>query len=259
MQIACCQLDTVWQDKPASHARVTRLLDEAAVEAGGLVVLSEFFATGFSLDVPAIVEDERHETETYLADTARRYEVYMVGGVVNVGADGKGRNELVAFDPSGQLMARYCKLHPFSYARETEFYEPGERLASFQWQGLSVAPFICYDLRFPEVFRAAARRGAELIIVIANWPKPRREHWIALLRARAIENQAYVAAVNRCGSDPNLEYAGDSRIIDPQGNIIADAGDRECVIKGELDVEALTSYRQSFPALRDMRDEFFVE
>ena len=258
MQVVCCQVDSVWQDKPASHARVTDLLDQAAPQPGALVVLPEYFATSFSLDVATITEGDGRESETFLAQTAQRLGVYLVGGVVNNGSGHppRGRNELVALDPAGKLLARYCKLHPFSFGGEPEHYESGDQITTFAWQSMTVAPFICYDLRFPEAFRHAVRRGVHLFVVIANWPAARREHWMALARARAIENQAYVVAVNRCGADPNYQYAGDSRIIDPRGEVLADAGDRQCVVSAEVDPIALADYRKEFPALADIRDEF---
>jgi predicted amidohydrolase len=118
-----------------------------------------------------------------------------------------------------------------------------------------VSPFICYDLRFPEAFRGAVRRGARAFVVIANWPAERHEHWDLLLRARAIENQAFVVGVNRCGSDPRHAYAGGSMIVDPQGGILARAGGEECVISADLDAASLMEYRERFPALGDMHGD----
>jgi len=126
-------------------------------------------------------------------------------------------------------------------------------VVTFDWRGARVSPFICYDLRFPEVFRAATRRGAQVLVVIANWPATRVEHWVTLLRARAIENQAYVAGVNRCGNDPKLAYPGRSVIVGPWGEVMADAGDGEGVAWADLDFAALESYRREFPVLRDIR------
>ena len=121
--------------------------------------------------------------------------------------------------------------------------------------GARIAPFICYDLRFPEVFRASARKGAEILIVIASWPQARHEHWLTLLRARAIENQAYMIGVNRCGADPDHIYAGGSQIIDPGGRILADAEDRETALAWQLDLQYLRDYRTQLPFLNDMRQD----
>jgi predicted amidohydrolase len=117
---------------------------------------------------------------------------------------------------------------------------------------VKVAPFVCYDLRFPEVFRSAVRKGAQVMAVIANWPAKRVEHWVTLLKARAIENQAYVIGVNRVGTDPKLTYPGRSLIVDPHGNVLADGGDKEAVIRAEIDAGVVDAWRRDFPALRDM-------
>lgn len=255
MQIVGIQVDTVWEDKAATFARVRRLLERMQIQQGAMVVLPEMFAVGFSLDVPKIAADNGRETEGFLRELAARHNVFMLGGVVTRGRDGKGRNEAVVFDPSGRELARYCKLHPFTFGGETQHYEPGKCVATFQWGQSIVAPLICYDLRFPEAFRATIKLGVQVYAVIANWPKPREEHWLTLLRARAIENQAYVIGVNRCGRDPKLEYGGRSQIIDPQGRIIADAGQEEAVLSAQVDLAALAEYRVRFPALADMRDD----
>ncbi len=130
---------------------------------------------------------------------------------------------------------------------------------TFAWGGFAVAPFVCYDLRFPEVFRVASRSGANLLVVIANWPAARGAHWLTLLAARAIENQAYGIGVNRCGRDPNAAYAGQSRILDPRGRVIAEAGGAVSVVEADLDLEALLTYRREFPVLADLDPRFLPE
>ena len=158
------------------------------------------------------------------------------------------------FSPEGVELARYRKMHSFTYAGESQHYRQGSALSLFEINGFRIAPFICYDLRFPEIFRQATKRGVDLFAVIANWPAAREQHWLTLLKARAIENQAYVAAVNRCGDDPRLHYSGRSLIIDPHGDVLADAKDQKGTISGLLDLEYLHKYRREFPALADMRD-----
>jgi len=116
-----------------------------------------------------------------------------------------------------------------------------------------VAPFVCYDLRFPEIFRHAVKKGVQVYTVIANWPEPREAHWLALLKARAIENQAFVLGVNRVGRDPKNAYSGRSQILDPRGSVLADAGNAEGVFGVELDPAALLDYRKAFPAIQDMK------
>jgi len=255
MKIYCVQLDIVWENKPANYDQVQRLLAAAKPEAGSLVLLPEMFATGFSMNVAAVREGGSQETETFLAQAARQFDIYLIGGVVNGAADGRGRNEAVVFSPEGKRLARYCKMQPFTLGGEARNYEAGEEIVTFNWQNCRVAPFICYDLRFPELFRAAVRQGVQLFAVIANWPIMRIQHWVTLLQARAIENQAYVAGANRCGADPKLTYNGRSLIVDPHGNILSDAAHAQGVISADVDLKALIAWRADFPALNDMRTE----
>ncbi len=256
MQIRGLQTDIIWEDKPANHEAARRMLEDEPPPAGSLIILPEMFSTGFSMKVDTIAEGEQRPTERFLADTARRYECTVIGGVVNRNPDGMGRNEALVVAPDGRELARYHKIHPFSFGREAERYAPGREVVTFQLGDAVVAPFVCYDLRFPEVFRHATLRGAEVLVVIACWPAVRQSHWSALLRARAIENQAFIVGVNRIGSDPKLDYAGRSVIIGPQGEMIREADDAPRVLGGELDLPALREYRSRFPALADVHRRF---
>ena len=253
VKIYCCQLDIVWEDKPANFLRVRSLLDEAKPQADSLVVLPELFATGFTMEVSHVAERPGMQTEKFLANLAREFGVYVVGGMAGLAATGLGRNLAVVFSPEGREVARYAKMQPFTPGGEAEHYEAGTEAVLFPWQGFTVAPFICYDLRFPEIFRPAVRQGAQVITVMASWPEARIEHWVTLLRARAIENQAYVAGVNRCGTDPKFTYNGRSIIVNPKGEVLVDAGDGEKVISAEVDRGLLESYRKELPFLADMR------
>ena len=259
MKIALCQLDIAWENKAANHARVDALLDGASnLCRDALIVLPEMFSTGFSMDVATIREGEERFSEAYLAATAKRFNAHVLGGVVNRAPDGKGCNESVTYGPDGNLVARYQKMQPFTLSGEMACYAPGKNVMLFDCGGMRVAPFVCYDLRFPELFRHATQRGAQLIVAIANWPVTRIDHWITLLRARAIENQAYVAGVNRVGRDPKYTYNGRSLIVNPHGEIVADAGNGECVIGAELDPRLVETWRHDFPALNDIRNEYRV-
>jgi predicted amidohydrolase len=256
MQALAVQLDIAWEDKPANFAKVRRLLDAARPQPGSLIVLPEMFATGFSMNVAAVHEAGDRPAEKFLAELAKAHQSTVIGGVVNLGPGGKGLNQALIYSPEGQPLVRYDKIHPFTLGDEAVHYTAGEKIALFDWQGggkvAKVAPFVCYDLRFPEIFRSAVRRGAQIMAVIANWPAKRAEHWTTLLKARAIENQACVIGVNRCGTDPKHAYPGRSLIIDPHGNVLADAGEREGVIQAEIDPTLVDSWRRDFPALKDM-------
>jgi predicted amidohydrolase len=252
MNVIAVQHDIAWENRRENYDRVNALLKDTCVSAGSLVVLPETFAVGFTMDAAA-AEEPGGETEAFLSSLARDHEACVVGGTLTRHGGGKPRNEAVAFGPDGELLARYAKMHPFSFANETDHREPGDAVVTFEWGGMVVAPHVCYDLRFPELFRETVKLGAQVFAVIANWPAPRADHWTTLLKARAIENQAYVVGVNRCGRDAENEYAGGSAVYGPRGELLVDAGEGEGVAAAELDREELVSYRASFPALDDMR------
>ena len=253
MNVLALQLDIVWENKAANFQKVANLIRSAAPSANTLVVLPEMFATGFSMDVSAIHEEAPSETEQFLGQITRKHGIAIVAGVVTRGADGRGRNQSIAVLPSGEVISRYTKLQPFSLSGETTHYAAGHKIALFEWQGFKISPFVCYDLRFPEHFRHASAQGAELFTVIANWPITRVSHWITLLRARAIENQAYVIGVNRVGKDPQYQYPGQSLIVDPWGEVVAEAGEEEGIVQAALDHQKVIQWRRDFPALADRK------
>ena len=249
------QLDIAWEDKPPNFEKVRRLLTEAAPEKNSLVALPEMFATGFSMNADAIVEPYGGETERFLAGIAKEFGVCVIAGAAIRSRDGRARNKALVFSPAGELIAFYAKMRPFTPGGEPENYVAGEGPIAFRWGECSVSPFICYDLRFPEIFReAVAAHRPELFVVIANWPEKRIRHWVALLQARAIENQAYVVGVNRVGRDPYYTYSGRSLIVDPQGEILADAGEQEGCVSAKLDLVNLRKYREGLPFLADMKN-----
>lgn len=253
MNIACVQFDIAWEDKATNYSKVVSLLNAAKVPGGSLVLLPEMFACGFSMNVAAVAEEQGGATEQFLAATAREFGVFLLAGVANRGANGRGRNECVVFSPEGTLVGRYCKMQPFTLGGETACYDAGTAATVLQCGEISVAPFICYDLRFPELPRLVAPKRPHLMTFIANWPNTRLHHWPRLLQARAIENQCYVAGVNRIGDDPRFKHSGRTMIIDPHGEILADAGSAEGVIQVTMDLPWLVEYRRAFPALEDMQ------
>ncbi len=252
MKIHAVQLDSVWESPATNAEKVRQLLQSADIPAGGLIVLPEMFLTGFSMNTAATAQAPGGPQEQFLTELAGQYQCAVLGGVVTQPDDGgKPRNQAVAFAPDGTLLTRYTKRYPFTLGGEAAVHAAGDTTAVFDWNGLRIGPLVCYDLRFPEVAREAAALGAELLVCIASWPIARVDHWLTLLRARAIENQAWVAGVNRCGRDPNSNHPGRSIIVDPQGVIVADAGDREQVLSTTCDPQVARSWRQNFPALRD--------
>ncbi len=254
MHIVACQFDIAWEDKARNRELVLGTLARQTIPAGSLIVLPEMFESGFTMDVQAACDTDGSSL-LFLRELARSYQSTLLAGVVAKEAEGMGLNQAVVVGPEGQEVTRYTKMHPFSIAGEAEHYSAGDAVTVFDCQGFRVAPLICYDLRFPERFREAVRPGAQVLVVIANWPSARAAHWSTLLAARAIENQAYVIGVNRVGSDPNHSYPGLSAVIDPHGHIIAEADDYPAVLHADLDLDALQAYRREFPVLGDMRKD----
>ena len=254
MQIVAVQLNTAWEDRAPNHRRVRELLENLKLAEPALIILPEMFDVGFSMNVAATLQSEAREAEQFLRDLARTHNAAVLGGVISPDGNGQGKNEAVAFAPSGEELVRYRKMQPFTLSGEDQAYGSGDSHQTFEWGGLKIAPFICYDLRFPERFRPAARDGAELIIVIACWPDVRSEHWVRLLQARAIENLAFTVGVNRCGTDPEHTFDGRSAAFDPMGEALFEADPSEQILITELDVQQVRSWRSKFPALDDMRD-----
>lgn len=245
------QMDLAWEDREANWARAARWLGDPAVEAGSLVVLPEMFTSGFSMNPARVAEAPGGVIERRLAGLARERGIHLVAGMARESGAGRYANEAVVIGPEGTIQAVYRKQRPFRLGEEDRHYLAGDRPVVFGWGGVRVAPFICYDLRFPELFRAAARERPEVFVVIASWPDKRVAHWRTLLQARAIENQAYVLGVNRVGEDPAHRYTGRSMVVSPWGEILADGGEGEGLVRVAPDWEGLRDYRRKLPFLED--------
>jgi len=258
MKIFLVQLDIVWRDKERNFRKVRELLQKHDL-AGSLVILPEMFATGFDVELEGLSEGsagQLQETGAFLSGLAQEFCCTVQGSGITPTGNGRQWNIVAVYDTEGRCVSTYQKMHPFTYGGEHLRFEAGSKLISYVVNSLRVAPFICYDLRFPEVFRHATLAGAEVLIVAANWPAPRHAHWLPLLQARAIENQCYVIGVNRAGKDPRVAYMGESVVFSPKGERLALAGTDECVLEVEIDAVALREWRAKFPVLQDVRKEF---
>jgi omega-amidase len=255
MKVYCCQFEIAWEDKAENFRKVRALLAGARPEPGSLLVLQEMFSTGFSMNVAGIAEEISPGTEEFVREIATEHQLYVMAGIVRRNQERRGLNQAIVISPQGEELTRYSKIHPFTLGGESANYARGTRIEFFDWHGMKVAPFICYDLRFPEVFRSAVTGSgerAEMFVVIAAWPNRREQHWVTLLQARAIENQAYVVGVNQTGKDPQFVYPGRSMVVDPHGKILVDAGAAEGIISAEVDPLEVRNWRRDFPALADM-------
>lgn len=262
-----------------NRAKVQALTAQLKPGKPSLVVLPELFSTGY-LDESALPPDGTGpnpaasdptglarvagDDRAFLSSLARRLGSWVAGSTVEAGPpgpDGNGgfRNLSLFFAPDGGEAAMYRKIHPFSYGGEDRLFAKGNEIVTVEAEGWVIQPTICYDLRFPELYRAGSQRGVHLILVQANWPQTRQAHWETLLRARAIENQAFVAGVNCTGSQFTLRFAGGSAILSPKGETAAQGDDSEGVVRAKIDLDLCKQWRKSFPALRDRRPwDFFA-
>ncbi|MDP2314958.1 MAG: carbon-nitrogen family hydrolase [Pseudomonadota bacterium] len=248
MRVALIQLDLAWEDARENHLRADRRLREAAAMGARLAVLPEMFSSGFSMDPAKVAEPEEGPTETFLREAAEGLGMWILAGVPQVPGP---RNVAALVSPDGAIQ-RYTKIHPFSFGDENKHYVAGDRVARWTVEGLRITPFICYDLRFPEPFRATAD-DTDAYVVIASWPERRRHHWSTLLRARAIENQAFVLGVNRVGQGGGLSYSGQSVAVDPWGEALVEASSQEAVLVVDIDPAAIAEARRTFPPLADRK------
>lgn len=253
---ALVQCPLRWHDAAANREAIERRLD-ALGSPVDLVVLPEMFTTGFTMKPGEVAEPPGGATERWLQALSRRLNAAVTGSHVCIDA-GHHYNRLLWVMPDGAV-THYDKRHLFRMAGEHEQYAAGRRPRTVEWRGLRFALQVCYDLRFPVWSRRRPGFDYDALVYVANWPAPRRTAWRALLVARAIENQACVLGVNRIGEDAQgLAYAGDSLAVDPRGDLLVDAGDRDGVFLATLDAAALHQFRDRFPAHLDA-DRFTLD
>jgi predicted amidohydrolase len=256
MRIAAVQHDIVWEDRAANFERLAPQIAHAVGAGAELVLLSETFSTGFSM-TPGIGEPEGGPSARFLTEQAVAHGVWVGGTCPEIpGDEGDGGlpyNSFVLAGPDGTVH-RYRKLHPFTHGGEHERFRAGEKPVTVEIGGLRITPFICYDLRFGNVFWRAAPE-TDVYLVPANWPAGRRQHWQTLLQARAIENQAYVVGCNRVGTaGDGIEHAGDTRIVSPMGELLATAAAVETIVVADVVSAEVTATRDRFRFLADRRD-----
>ncbi len=252
MRIAALQSDIVWEDPEANFERLRPWVAAAAGAGARLLVLPEMYSLGFSMATEHIAEPPDGASTRFLIDEAKRHGLWLTGSLPEraEGAD-RPANTMVVAGPGGEVH-RYRKIHPFSHAGEDEHYRAGDTFTTVEIDDVRFTLFICYDLRFADEFWATAV-DTDVYLVVASWPERRRHHWQTLLAARAIENQAYVVGVNRVGEGGGLRYRGDSRIIDPMGEVLAAAAEQETLVSADVDAAVVQTIRQKLPFLPDRR------
>ncbi len=254
MKIALLQTNIIWENKRENGAHYTALLASMPDDVR-LVILPEMFFTGFSMYPERLAETGEGATLEWLCKTAMHKQAALVGSVIT-GERGRYYNRLYFVFPDGTYK-RYDKRHLFSMGEEHRHYEAGTERLVVDYEGGRICPLVCYDLRFP-VFSRNYGEAYDLLLYVANWPASRIHAWNTLLAARAIENQCYVAGVNRIGSDGGgVAHNGYSQVVDFKGRVVAGANEEEAIFTAELSLEGLRDFRKQFPALKDA-DKFSI-
>ncbi|HJP37713.1 MAG TPA: amidohydrolase [Gammaproteobacteria bacterium] len=247
LNVTLIQATLDWHDAGANRARFSDLIGSIN-EATDLVVLPETFTTGFTMDTEHQAETMDGDTVSWLKRLAQDFNTTICGSLI-IEEHGHYYNRLIWAPPDGQL-ASYDKRHLFRPVGERDHFTPGRERSILTINGWRICPLICYDLRFPVFSRGVD--AYDLLLYIANWPTARRSAWRTLLPARAVENLCYTLGVNRIGTDGNdVEYAGDSMVVDFFGSLLADCDNQEHIVTTRLDANALQRYRKKFPAHLD--------
>ncbi|WP_311136409.1 amidohydrolase [Hymenobacter aerilatus] len=238
-----------WHQPAANRTSLEHYIDTISIPTD-LIVLPEMFATGFTMEAAALAEDMDGPTVQWMQRMAAARNAVVTGSLI-IRENGQHYNRLLWVRPDGS-MSYYDKRHRFGMAGETHVYAAGQARLLEEWRGWRICPLVCYDLRFPVWSRNASVAPYDLLLYVANWPAARRDAWMALLRARAIENVAYTLGVNRVGTDGNnLEYAGDSALLDMRGEYLVEVGNQETSLTRTLRRSDLDAFREQFPALYD--------
>lgn len=250
------QFDVRVGDVEANVSSAMKGISELADKGSELVVLPEMWSCGFDNENLVSHSFQTADILDELKQTAKEKKLVVAGSMPEFDA-GHVFNTLYVIDNTGQLAGSYRKIHLFTPTDEHLYFGKGDTPVVCRTALGDFGLMICYDLRFPELGRALVDRGAELIIVCAQWPKIRKEHWDVLIRGRAVENQVYMIASNRCGSDPALEFAGSSKIVTPWGDVLANAGGVSGLVVSDVEPEEVSRARRTIPCLQERQPELF--
>lgn len=250
MKIGLLQYIPVWEDKEANKEKITSLLEEENSDVN-LLIFPEMTLTGFTMRSETYAEEIEGESFAYFASIAEKFKCDVIAGIIEH-SSGKYFNTLIHIEKSGKLKNHYHKIHPFSFSNEDKHFSAGDKPVISEIDNWRIGLSICYDLRFPELYRFYAKEKVHLIISIANWPDTRIDHWSALLKARAIENQCYVIGVNRVGDAQGLHYNGFTSVFNPMGKEVIAVENEEQLIATEIHKSELEDVRNKLPFLDDI-------
>jgi omega-amidase len=259
MKIALTNLDQIWESPQENFELCEKIAIEAVKCGCKLIIFPEMTLTGFTSKFKEFSEDiENSNSISRFQDLAKRLQINIVFGAL-LKSDNKYRNTAITIASSGDLVGVYSKIHPFSFSGESEHIESGDTPVIVNVEDFKIGLTICYDLRFSHLYNYYANT-CDLVINIANWPKKRIIHWGILLRARAIENQYFVAGVNRSGVDGNsIEYEKSSFLTSPQGDIMKSSNSSEGIDVYDISPQEVSRQRKTFPILHDRRIELYRE
>lgn len=250
MRIALIQTDISWNSPKENIGNFAVLLDKAQSAGAELVVFPEMFNTGFSFPTGDLACEANELGCAFLEENSRQRGLYVAASMPKViQGDERPFNTVYVYGPEG-VLGEYSKIHLISALGEDKLYQGGKTRLTVRIGEFRVSFFICYDLRFPQIFSPIAEQ-TDLYVVVANWPASRQLHWETLLAARAIENQAYVVGVNRVGQGGGLDFCGGSKIFSPKGEMVANGGDQQNLIVADLDINEVRSWREQFKCLKD--------
>ena len=256
--IALAQMAIVAGEPARNEATARAMAAEAAARGAGLLLLPELWATGYDLRrADAYAAPLDHGAFAKMADLARAHRLYVVGTALEANPGGLPFNTAAIYGPDGEQMGAYRKVHLWAGLGEPEHMTAGATLPTFDLPWGRVALAICYDLRFPELWRRYMQAGAQLILIPAQWPARRIEHWRLLLRARAVENQLFVAGCNRAGTDSSGEYGGHAAAVDPWGRVLVEGDSEPGLLLVRLDLTEVARSRRLFPWLEDRRPDLY--
>ncbi|MGM9988017.1 MAG: carbon-nitrogen family hydrolase [Bacillaceae bacterium] len=256
-KIACIQLDIQFGDVNHNYAIVEKKVKEASENNADIIILPEMWNTGYDLErVSTIGDKDGKRTKSFLKELAIKHQVNIVGGSIAEVRDTGVFNTLLAVNRKGEVVGTYRKAHLFQLMEEHYYLHSGSQLGLFQLDNIMCGANICYDIRFPEWFRSHIYHGAIVMFVVAQWPSQRMMHWETLLKARAIENQCYVIACNRVGTDINNQFVGHSMIINPWGEIVV-LGQQESIVYGSIDIDKVNQARRKIPIFEDCRQNLY--
>jgi predicted amidohydrolase len=258
MTMTLAQMDVKIGDQASNLATVRSMTAAAAQEGADLIVFPELWPTGYDLEAAASYATEIHAGMfATVAGIARQHGIAIAGSQLSLLGEGQHGNTAVYFDKEGRALGSYSKIHLFRLMDEDQYLTAGSSLAMVDtiWAKMGLA--ICYDLRFPEMFRSYALDGAQAVILPSEWPDPRKHHWLTLLQARAIENQMFLIACNRVGTSGETNFFGHSCVVDPWGEFIILADEKEGLWTAEIDFSLVSAVRQKIPVFADRRPDLY--